>query len=46
MRRLQIREDNLTGKKIADFQREHLEEMHEITSPESVHALDLEVRHV
>jgi putative acetyltransferase len=39
---LQIREDDLTGKKIADFLREHLEDMHEITPPESVHALDLE----
>lgn len=42
MSRLQIREDDLTGKKIADFLREHLEDMHEITPPESVHALDLE----
>jgi putative acetyltransferase len=39
---LQIREDDLTGRKIADFLREHLEDMHEITPPESVHALDLE----
>ena len=39
---LQIREDDLTGKEIADFLREHLEDMHEITPPESVHALDLE----
>ncbi|BAZ53020.1 acetyltransferase, GNAT family protein [Nostoc sp. NIES-4103] len=39
---LQILEDDLTGKKIADFLREHLENMHEITPPESVHALDLE----
>jgi len=42
MSRLQIREDDLTGKKIADFLREHLENMNEITPPESVHALDLE----
>jgi putative acetyltransferase len=42
MSRLQIREDDLTGKKIADFLREHLEDMNEITPPESVHALDLE----
>jgi putative acetyltransferase len=42
MSQLQIREDNLTGKKIADFLREHLEEMKEITPPESVHTLDLE----
>jgi putative acetyltransferase len=38
----QIREDDLTGEKIADLLREHLENMHEITAPESVHALDLE----
>jgi putative acetyltransferase len=38
---LQIREDDLTGKKIADLLREHLEHMYEITPPESVHALDL-----
>jgi putative acetyltransferase len=42
MTRLQIREDDLTGKEIADFLGEHLEDMHEITPPESVHALDLE----
>ncbi len=42
MSRLQIREDDLTGKKIADLLREHLENMYEITPPESVHALDLE----
>ncbi|WP_082209726.1 GNAT family N-acetyltransferase [Fischerella sp. PCC 9605] len=42
MSRLEIRKDDLTGKKIADFLREHLEEMYEITPPESVHALDLE----
>lgn len=40
--RLEIREDNLTGKQIADLLREHLENMYEITPPESVHALDLE----
>ncbi len=40
--RLQIREDDLTGKNIADLLREHLENMHEITPPESVHALDIE----
>lgn len=39
---MQIREDDLTGKKIADLLREHLENMHEITPPESFHALDLE----
>ncbi|MBW4432092.1 MAG: GNAT family N-acetyltransferase [Pelatocladus maniniholoensis HA4357-MV3] len=42
MSRVQIREDDLTGKKIADLLREHLENMHEITPPQSVHALDLE----
>ncbi|WP_375512236.1 hypothetical protein [uncultured Nostoc sp.] len=42
MSRLQIREDDLTGKKIANLLREHLENMHEITPPESVHALDIE----
>ena len=39
---MQIREDDLTGKEIAYLLREHLEDMHEITPPESVHALDLE----
>ena len=38
---MQIREDDLTGTKIANFLREHLVEMREITPPESVHALDL-----
>jgi putative acetyltransferase len=42
MNRLQIREDDLTGKEIAHLLREHLEDMHEITPPESVHALDLD----
>lgn len=39
---LDIREDDLTGEKIAALLREHLEHMHKITPPESVHALDLE----
>ncbi|MGB3403099.1 MAG: GNAT family N-acetyltransferase [Microcoleaceae cyanobacterium] len=39
---MQIYLDNLTGKKIATFLQEHLEEMHLYTPPESVHALDLE----
>jgi putative acetyltransferase len=39
---LEIREDDLKGKKIADLLQEHLENMHEITPPESIHALDLE----
>lgn len=39
---MEIREDDLMGKEIADLLREHLEHMHEITPPESIHALDLE----
>ncbi|MBD2461253.1 GNAT family N-acetyltransferase [Oscillatoria sp. FACHB-1407] len=39
---MDIREDDLTGKAIIDLLREHLNNMHEITPPESVHALDLE----
>lgn len=39
---MEIREDDLTGKEIADLLQEHLENMYEITPPESVHALDLE----
>lgn len=42
MKQLEIREDDLTGKKIADFLQEHLDDMNEISPPESVHALDLE----
>ncbi|WP_225912120.1 GNAT family N-acetyltransferase [Nostoc flagelliforme] len=42
MSRLQIRLDDLRSKKITDFLLEHLENMHEITPPQSVHALDLE----
>lgn len=42
MNQLQIREDDLTGQKIIALLQEHLDEMHEITPPESVHALDLE----
>lgn len=42
MSQFQIREDDLTGQAIADLLRQHLEHMHEITPPESVHALDLE----
>jgi putative acetyltransferase len=41
MVRLQIRQDDLTGRKVADLLEEHLENMKEITLPESVHALDL-----
>lgn len=39
---MEIRQDDLTGKKISDFLREHLEDMKEITPPESFHVLDLE----
>ncbi|MBV6621433.1 MAG: GNAT family N-acetyltransferase [Rivularia sp. (in: Bacteria)] len=39
---MQIIEDNLTGTKITELLREHLQNMNEITPPESVHALDLE----
>jgi putative acetyltransferase len=39
--RLQIRIDDLTGNAIATFLQDHLDHMHEISPPESVHALDL-----
>ena len=39
---MQIRSDDLTGKKIADLLQEHIENMHLLTPPGSVHALDLE----
>lgn len=42
MIQLEIREDDLTGKEIIALLQEHLDNMHEITPPESVHALDLE----
>jgi putative acetyltransferase len=42
MNQLDIREDDLTGKAIADLLQEHLENMYEISPPESVHALDLD----
>ena len=38
---MQIREDDLTGEKIIALLEEHLRNMHEITPPESIHALDL-----
>jgi putative acetyltransferase len=41
-RRLRIREDDLMGGEVAELLRAHLDEMHEITPPESVHALDLD----
>jgi len=37
-----IREDDLTGEEIARLLQEHLGRMHEITPPESVHALGLD----
>ncbi|PSN11053.1 GNAT family N-acetyltransferase [filamentous cyanobacterium CCT1] len=39
---MEIREDDLTGELIIALLREHLENMHEITPPGSVHALDLD----
>jgi putative acetyltransferase len=42
MSQWQIQKDDLTSQKVADLLQEHLENMYEITPPESVHALDLE----
>lgn len=39
---IEIREDDLTGTRIRAFLREHLDNMHAITPPGSVHALDLD----
>lgn len=39
---LHIREDALTGQEVIEFLAEHLAEMHRITPPGSVHALDLD----
>ncbi len=39
---LTIRQDDLTGARIAALLREHLEDMRRITPPESVYALDLD----
>ncbi|QDH69222.1 GNAT family N-acetyltransferase [Marilutibacter alkalisoli] len=39
---MQIQVDPLTGPEIAALLREHLDEMHRISPPESVHALDLD----
>jgi len=39
---VQIREDDLTDARIHRFLQDHLDEMHAITPPESVHALDLD----
>ncbi len=38
---MEIREDDLTGAAIAALLQEHLDNMHEITPPGSVHALDI-----
>lgn len=39
---MQILEDDLTGKEIAEFLGAHLDHMYAITPPESVHAMDIE----
>jgi putative acetyltransferase len=39
---LEIRQDDLQGASILSFLAQHLEEMHRITPPGSVHALDIE----
>ena len=39
---MNIREDDLSGPEIATLLQEHLANMHEITPPGSVHALDIE----
>ncbi|MGI9264974.1 MAG: GNAT family N-acetyltransferase [Gammaproteobacteria bacterium] len=39
---MEIREDDLAGDEIARFLRAHLDNMYDITPPESVHALDLD----
>lgn len=39
---LRIVQDDLQGERIRAFLREHLDDMHGITPPESVHALDLD----
>ncbi len=38
---MEIRHDDLTGEQIIGLLQEHLDDMHAITPPESVHALDL-----
>jgi putative acetyltransferase len=40
-RALQIREDDLSGPEITALLQEHLDDMHAITPPESVHAMDI-----
>ncbi len=39
---MHICQDDLTGEKITALLREHLEHMHEITPPESIHALGVD----
>jgi putative acetyltransferase len=39
---MQIREDDLTACELIELLQEHLSNMHELSPPESVHALDLE----
>jgi putative acetyltransferase len=39
---LEIRIDDLSGSEIAALLREHLENMHELSPPESVHAMDID----
>ena len=39
---MHIREDDLTGERIINFLREHMNNMQEISPPESIHALGLE----
>ncbi|NEQ51641.1 MAG: GNAT family N-acetyltransferase [Leptolyngbya sp. SIO3F4] len=46
MGQLRIREDDLTSEEIIAFLQAHLDEMHEVTPPESIHALDLEALRV
>lgn len=41
MQHIKIRHDDLTGEQIIGLLQEHLDNMHAITPPESVHALDL-----
>jgi putative acetyltransferase len=39
---MDIRIDDLSGPEIAELLREHLRDMHRVSPPESIHALDLE----
>jgi len=42
LQNLLIRQDDLSAPEVTNLIREHLEEMHAITPPESVHAMDIE----